>query len=120
MKRLAPKKALADPIIKPPRRPLEKLLAIMVDPEDLKKACWWPRIAQEGLLEAKISKRNRFGAILGSILGGCFGIVSLPKSGPNVGLFLVSFFAPFLSKKVGQIDPESLQHGTRRPEKVPR
>ena len=31
----------------PQRRPLERLLASMVDPEDSKKACWSPRFLQE-------------------------------------------------------------------------
>ena len=96
------------------------LLAIMVDPEDSKKAFWWPRIAQEGLLEAKISPRSRFGAILGFIFGVCFGTFLVPKLGPNLGPFLGSFFAPFWSQKMTQLGPESLQHGTGRPEKVPR
>ncbi len=92
----------------------------MVDPEDSKKACWRPRIVQEGLLEAKSSPRSRLGDILGSILGACFGTFLVPKSGPNLGLLLVWFFVPFWSQKVTKIGPESLQHGIRRPEKVPR
>jgi CBS-domain-containing membrane protein len=92
----------------------------MMDPKDSKKTCWRPRIAQEGLLEAKISQRSRFGAILWSILGACFCTFSVPKSVPNSGPFFDLFLAPFWSEKVAKIDPESLQHGTGRPEKAPR
>ena len=117
--RNGPRRALKDPK-NHPRRRLEKLLAIMVDPEDSKKACWWPRSAQESLLEAKISPRSRFGAILGSVLEAFVFTCLVPKSGPNSVPFLVSFFAPFWSQKVTQTDPENLQHGTGRPEKAPR
>ena len=86
--RNGPRRASKDPK-NHPRRRLEKLLAIMVDPEDSKKACWWPRTAQEGLLEAKISPISRLGVILGSILGACFRIFLVPKSGPSLGPFLI-------------------------------
>ena len=117
--RNGPRRALKDPK-NHPRRRLEKLLAIMADPEDSKKACWRPRSAQESLLEAKISQRSRFGTILDSILGACFHTFSVPKSCPTSSPFLASFFAPFWPQKVAQTDPENLQHGTLRPEKVPR
>ena len=88
---------------KHPRRFLERLLAIMVDPEDSKKACWRPRIAQEGLLEPKVSPRSCFCAIFGSILGACFGTCSVPNLGPR----LASFLAPFWSSTSDNKSAES-------------
>ena len=96
--RNGPWRALKDPK-NPPRRLLEKLLAIMVDPEDSKKACWWPRSAQESLLEAKISPRSRFGDIFGSILGACFGTFLVLKSVRIRVPFWLRFLLRFGSKK---------------------
>ena len=95
--RNGPRRASKDPK-NPPRRLLERLLAINVDPEDSKKACWRPRIAQEGLPEAKISPRSHFGAIVASILRAYFCTCSVPKSGPNSGPFLMSFLAESAQK----------------------
>ena len=63
--RNGPERALGDPR-NPPRRPLESLLAIMMDPKGLKKARWRPRALQEDPLEAKSPPRDRFKVILGT------------------------------------------------------
>ena len=98
------RRALKDPK-NHPRRRLEKLLAIMVDPEDSKKGSW-PRGAQESLLEAKISPRSRFNAIWGSILGTIFYTCVVPKIRSKFGsLFEVavcSYLAPKSAAKPTQ------------------
>ena len=96
--RNGPRRALKDPK-NHPRRRLEKLLAIMVDPEDSKKACWWPRSTQESLLEAKISPRSRFGVILGSILGAFFLHMFGSKIGSKFGYLFGVVFCSVLVQK---------------------
>ena len=85
---------------------------------------------KEDLLEAKNRPRRPAGgqdfskkpfcAILWCILGACFCTFSAPKSVPKSAPFFDLCLAPFWSEKVAKIDPESLQHGTGRPEKAPR
>ena len=96
--RNGPRRALKDPK-NHPRRRLEKLLAIMVDPEDSKKACWRPRIAQEGLLEAKISPRSRFGAIWGPFWGPVFAHVRFQNRVQTRVRFWSRFWLRFGPKK---------------------
>ena len=85
---------------------------------------------KEGVLEAKNpprrpardqeSSKKPFWCNFGNQFGGLFLHIFCSKIGFNFEYVFGLVFASALSKQVTKIDPESPQHGTRRPEKVPR